>query len=67
MKKTYAPKPNTSLVPHPRSFSRRIKQLFASILKRQDFDYRNEVIQRLQNIEDMLDIIARQMRRQMDQ
>jgi hypothetical protein len=60
MKKIYTTKPNTSLVPQPRSFSRRIKQMFANILKYQD----PEVIERLQNLEHRVEMMTRAMARQ---
>ena len=53
-------KSNTSLAPQPRSFSRLIKQMFASILKYQD----SEVIQRLQNVEHKIEMMTRAMSRQ---
>jgi hypothetical protein len=55
MKKIYT-KPNTSLVPQPRSFTRRIKQMFAGLLKYQD----PEFIQRLQDLEYKVEILERE-------
>lgn len=58
MKRIYTTKPNTVIVPQPRSFRRFVKQLFDSILKRQrdgnENGFQKEVLQRLKDIEDMI-------------
>ncbi|MDD5164922.1 MAG: hypothetical protein PHG25_00060 [Candidatus Pacebacteria bacterium] len=63
MKKIYA-KPNTSLVPQPRSFTRRIKQMLASARKRQypvfTGDLKQEVIQLLKDLEHRIEILERE-------
>jgi uncharacterized protein YaaN involved in tellurite resistance len=46
------------------SFRRWVKQMFASLLKRQDHDYLKEIFEKLQDIEDSIEIIARQIARQ---
>jgi hypothetical protein len=60
--KTKIVKPNTSLVPQPRSFRRFVRNMFASFLKRQGGGYgggfQKEVLRRLKGIEDR---IAREM------
>ena len=48
-------KPNTSLVPQPRSFGRLVKQMFASVLKYQD----PEVMQRLLDLESKIEMMTR--------
>jgi hypothetical protein len=48
------------------SFRRLVRQWFSSLLKRQNGDYQKEfkkVMEKLQDIEDMIEIIARQIAR----
>jgi hypothetical protein len=63
MKKIYASKPNTPVVPPHRSFRRFINRVFNSLLKHQVLHeqdaFQKELMQRLQKIEDL---IAREMR-----
>ena len=65
MKKIYAPKPNTPVVPQHRSFRRFVRKLFANFLLHQGSDFqdglREEVMRKLRDIEAM---IAREMARQ---
>jgi hypothetical protein len=56
-------KPNTSIFPHQRSFRRFVRIMFASLLGRQD-GFQETVVGKLQNIEDMIEIMAREMARQ---
>jgi hypothetical protein len=64
MKNISAPQRNTSVVPQHRSFRRLIKKMFAGLLKRQNSDYQDEVIQRLQNLENKIERMARAMSQQ---
>lgn len=60
MKKTYA-------VAQHRSFRRWVRQLFASLIKRQNFDCQAEItkiMEMLREIEESIDIIAREIARQ---
>ena len=65
MKKIFATKPNTPVVPQHRSLRRFVRKLFASFLKHQASDFqdglRKEVMQKLRDIED---IITREIARQ---
>jgi hypothetical protein len=63
MKKIYATKLNTPVVPQHRLFRRFVKKMFASFLKRQpdasQNDFQSEVIQRLKGLEEMIESVAR--------
>jgi hypothetical protein len=59
-------KNTNSITQRNRSFRRLVKKWFSSFIKRQDCDCRAElekISERLQNIEDSIEIIARQMAR----
>ena len=63
-------KQNTSIVSQQRSFRRFVKQMFASLFKRQTCNHQAEfqkVLEKLQGIEDLIDIIAREIARQAKQ
>lgn len=48
-----------------KSSSRRwVKQVFASFIKRQDRNYLKEILQKLQDLDESIDIIAREIARQ---
>jgi hypothetical protein len=64
MKKIYTTKPNKSVVPGHRSFRRFVSQMLAGILKRQVPNHQDEVIQRLKNLENKIETMARAMSRQ---
>jgi hypothetical protein len=64
MKTIYAPKPNTPAVPQHRSFRRFINQIIASILKHQDPNHPHDIVERLQNLEHQVEMMARAMARQ---
>jgi hypothetical protein len=68
MKKIYATKSNTPVVPQHRPFRRFVKKLFASFIKRQPDSGQNgfqgEVIQRLKNLEEKIECVARKTMRQ---
>ena len=60
MKNTY------NEAPQKRSFRRLVRQWFSSLLKRQNGDYQKEfeeVMEKLQDIEDLIEIIAWQVAR----
>jgi hypothetical protein len=60
-------KPNTPVVPQHRSFRRFIRKMFASFLKRQSCNHQAEiqkVIAMLEDIGDSIEIIAREIARQ---
>src|ERR1035438_1668547 len=62
-----ATKPNTRVVPSHRSFRRFFRKMFASFLKRQSCNHQAEiqkVITMLQDIGDSIEIIAREIARQ---
>jgi len=68
MKKITAPKPNTPAVPSHRSFRRFVRKMFASFLKHQSCNHQVEiqkVITMLQDIGDSIEIIAREIARQL--
>ena len=46
------------------SFRRWVKQMFASFIKRQHRNYLTEIFEKLQDIEDSIEIIAREIARQ---
>jgi hypothetical protein len=63
----HATKPNTPVVPH-RSFRRFVRKMFVSLLKRQSCDHQAEIqkiIVMLQDIGDSIEIIAREIARQL--
>jgi len=68
MTKSYASNPHTSVAPQHRSVRRFIRKLFACFLKRQACDCQTEfqmtVLEKLQDIGDTIEIIAREMARQ---
>jgi hypothetical protein len=64
MKKIYTPKPHTPVVTEHRLFRRFVRKMFGSILKHQDSYNQHEVIQRLQNLEYKIEMMARAMSRQ---
>jgi len=60
-------KPNTPVVPSHRSFRRFVSQLFSSLIKRQSCNHQAEiqkVIAMLEDIGDSIEIIAREIARQ---
>jgi hypothetical protein len=60
--KIYAPKPNTPVVPQHRSFRRFVNKLFAHFINQQcSAEFQTSVLQKLQEIEDMIEIMAREM------
>jgi hypothetical protein len=67
-KKIYAEKLNTPTVQSHRSFRRFIRKMFASLLKRQNCESQNNfqatVLEKLQDIGDSIEIMAREMARQ---
>jgi hypothetical protein len=63
-KKIYAAKSNTPVAQSHRSFRRFARKLFASLLKLQDQMYQKDIMQELQDIKEMLEIMAREMARQ---
>jgi len=68
MKKINAPKPNTPAVPSHRSVRRFIRKMFASFLQRQSCNHQAEiqkVITMLQDIGESIEIIAREIARQL--
>lgn len=67
---TNAAKLNTSAVPQHRSFRSLVKQWFASFIRHQHcncLDEFQKVMEKLQEIEDLIDMIAREMARQSKQ
>ena len=68
MKKIYTTKPNTPVVLPHRSFRRFVRKIFASFLKRQSCNHQAEIqkiFTTLQDIEDSIEIIAREIARQL--
>jgi hypothetical protein len=66
MKKyTQAAKLNTQVAQSHRSFRRFARKLFASLLKRQDQKFQKDIMQELQDIKETLEIMAREMARQL--
>ena len=66
-KKTNVAKSNTPVVPQHRSFRRFVRKVFSSFIKHQGFGYQKEfqsVMEKLQDIDDSIEIIAREMARQ---
>jgi hypothetical protein len=63
--KIYKAKSNTPVVRSHRSFRRYAKKLLASLLKRQDQKFKKDVMQELQDIKETLEIMAREMARQL--
>ena len=63
MKKIYATKLNTPVVPLHRSFRRLVAKILASLLKHQN-GFQATVLDKLQDIGDSIEIIAREMARQ---
>lgn len=65
---THTLKSDLSAVPWYRSFRRLVRQIFSSALKRQipndDDAFPNDVMRKLEDIEEMLEIMAREMARQ---
>ena len=62
-------KNTTNATQRNRSFRRLVRQWFSSLLKRQNGDYQKEferVMEKLQDIEDMIEIIAREIHRQLE-
>jgi len=47
-----------------RSFRRWVKQVFASFIKRQNCDYLEAIFEKLQHMDESIDIIAREVARQ---
>ena len=47
-----------------RSFRRWVKRVFSRVIKRQSRNYLEEIFEKLQGIEDSIEIIARQIARQ---
>ena len=68
MKKIYTTKLNTSLIPQHRSLGRRIKQMFTSIIKRQNpvvaDDLTQGLMQLLKTLQDRIEAVERQMTQQ---
>ena len=59
----------TTAAQRNRSFRRLVRQWFSSLLKRQNGDYQKnfeKIIEKLQDIEDMVEIIAREIHRQLE-
>jgi hypothetical protein len=50
--------------PQNRSFRRWVKQVFSSFIKRQNHNCLEQIFEKLQNIEASIEIIARQIARQ---
>lgn len=47
-----------------RSFRRWVRQVFASFIKRKDYKYLREILQKLRDLDESIDIIAREIARQ---
>jgi len=47
-----------------RSFRRLVRQSFSSLLKRQNCNCQEQMFEKLQNIQDLIEIIAREIARQ---
>ena len=58
-----ASKSNTPVIPQHRLFRRLVRKIFAGLLKRQD-EFQAMVLEKLQDIGDSIEIIAREMARQ---
>ena len=59
----------TNAAQRNRSFRRLVRQWFFSLLKRQNGDYQKnfeKIMAKLQDIEDMIEIIAREIHRQLE-
>ena len=49
-----------------RSFRRLVRQWFCCLLKCQNADYQEQIMEKLQDIEDSIEIIAREIARQLE-
>ena len=67
MEKIYAPKPNTPAVSQHRFFRRFVRKMFARLIKRQSLDCQDglqNILEKLQDIGDSIEIMAREIARQ---